>query len=181
MGAWNGWYHVTGGTYGTWLRGDPRGWRDRKHRKHVEGDYKDSPPPGEHDALLEHVRSSMRFPPVELTPGQREIAGRAMVEKLAQLECEPISFSLDAIHYHILVRFSQGSARVLVGRAKLHAYHEVRSSGRDERIWAKRCRVQPIAGRDHQVRAYGYILEHRRAGAWTWSFREGLYWSEDRT
>ena len=44
--AWNRWYHVTCNTYGTWLRGDPRGWRERHHRRHVEGDYKHRPAPG---------------------------------------------------------------------------------------------------------------------------------------
>lgn len=44
--AWNAWYHVLTNTYGTWLRGDRRGWRERHHRKHVEGDYKNPPKPG---------------------------------------------------------------------------------------------------------------------------------------
>ena len=38
MKAWRGWYHVTGGTYGSWLPGDPRGWRARGRREHVDGD-----------------------------------------------------------------------------------------------------------------------------------------------
>ena len=45
MTAWNNWYHVNGNTYGTWLPGDPRGWRERGHKKHVAGDYKNPPPP----------------------------------------------------------------------------------------------------------------------------------------
>jgi hypothetical protein len=44
MSAWRDWYHVTGSTYGAWLPGDPRGFRTRHHRQHVEGDYKDPPP-----------------------------------------------------------------------------------------------------------------------------------------
>jgi hypothetical protein len=43
--AWNDWYHVVVHVYGSWLRGDPRGWRARHHREHVDGDYK-NPPPG---------------------------------------------------------------------------------------------------------------------------------------
>src|SRR2546430_1609317 len=46
MRAWNGGYHCTGSTYGTWLRGDPRGWRSSKHHVHVDGDYKKRPPTG---------------------------------------------------------------------------------------------------------------------------------------
>ena len=51
--AWNNWFHCTGGTKGTWLRGDPRGWRARHHREHCEGDYKNPPPPGAHRELYE--------------------------------------------------------------------------------------------------------------------------------
>lgn len=36
---WNSWYHVTIHVYGSWLRGDPRGWRSRHHREHADGDY----------------------------------------------------------------------------------------------------------------------------------------------
>jgi hypothetical protein len=180
MSAWNGWYHVTGGTYGTWLRGDPRGWRDRKHREHVEGDYRHPPPPGKYDGLLEYVQSSMKHPPVKLPCDRRTIAGQAMVEKLVELGCEPISFSLDAVHYHILVRFPHAPARHLVGKAKKHAYHVLRTAGHAERLWAKRCRVEPIDDRAHQVNVHHYILEHRNVGAWTWSFREGVYWRQKK-
>ena len=51
MAAWNNWYHVNGNTYGTWLPGDPRGWRERGHKKHVDGDYKSPPPAGSGDAM----------------------------------------------------------------------------------------------------------------------------------
>ena len=40
MLPWNDWYHCTTHTYGSWLRGDRRGWRARHHREHVQGDYK---------------------------------------------------------------------------------------------------------------------------------------------
>ena len=176
MSAWNGWYHVTGGTYGTWLRGDPRGWRDRAHRTHVEGDYKRPPAPGQYDALLEHVQQSMKSPPVKLRSSHRRIAGQAMVEKLAELGVELLSFSLDAVHFHALVRLPNVPARTLVGKAKKHAYHELCAAGHSGKLWARRPRIQPIDDRAHQVRTYHYILKHRSAGAWTWCFREGTYW-----
>jgi hypothetical protein len=176
MSAWRGWYHVTGGTYGTWLRGDPRGWRDRKHRTHVEGDYRRPPPKGTYEGLLGHVRASMKRPPARLTAAERRTVGQAMVEKLAELQSEVLCFAVDAVHYHFLVRFSQGAARRIVGKAKLHAYHELVRGQAPRKLWAKRCRVRPIESRAHQVRTYRYILEHAPAGAWVWCFRQGLYW-----
>jgi len=178
MSAWNGWYHVTGGTYGTWLRGDPRGWRDKKHRTHVEGDYKHPPPPGKYDGLLEHVRHSMSHPPVKLSPQHRRIAGRAMVERLADLHVELLAFALDAVHFHALARFPNVPARELIGRAKKHAYHELTAVGHEGKLWAKRPRLLPVADRGHQVRVYRYVLDHGDVGAWAWSFKEGVYWRE---
>ena len=43
--AWNNWYHCVGSTYGSWLRGDPRGFSTFRHREHVEGDYRSPPIP----------------------------------------------------------------------------------------------------------------------------------------
>jgi hypothetical protein len=40
------WYHIMLTTSGDWLYGDARGFRTRHHREHVEGDYKNPPPPG---------------------------------------------------------------------------------------------------------------------------------------
>ena len=45
MKPWNFWYHVGSNTKGTWLTGDPRGFRSRHHREHVEGDYRRLSPP----------------------------------------------------------------------------------------------------------------------------------------
>ncbi|WP_437230609.1 hypothetical protein SH661x_002053 [Planctomicrobium sp. SH661] len=45
------WFHVTLTTYGAWLPGDPRGFRTRHHREHVEGDYRDPPPAGKYEGL----------------------------------------------------------------------------------------------------------------------------------
>ncbi|MBL7132649.1 MAG: hypothetical protein ISS78_00995 [Phycisphaerae bacterium] len=177
MSGWNGWYHITSGTYGTWLRGDARGWRSRHHRRHVEGDYK-HPPPGERDrALRRRSQRLLKGPPVKLTKPMRKEAGRAVVEMLLFQEVELLCLSLDAVHLHLLGRFGKEPARPKVGRAKKHAYHLLQKLGHRGSVWAKRCRVEPITDREHQVNTYQYILDHAEKGAWTWSFKQGLYWT----
>ena len=112
MTAWNDWFHVNGNTYGTWLPGDPRGWREKRHKKHVEGDYKSPPPPGQDAALLHHVRGRLTQPPVHLDVDQRRIGGQAAVGKLVHQGVEVLAFSLDAVHLHILAASAMGrSAR----------------------------------------------------------------------
>ena len=57
-------YHLIWGTYGSWLPGDPRGFRTRRHREHVEGDYKHPPPPGLYEGLHAYATDSLKKPPV---------------------------------------------------------------------------------------------------------------------
>ena len=42
------WFHIMLGSRCSWLHGDARGFRDRKHRLHSTGDYKNPPPSKEH-------------------------------------------------------------------------------------------------------------------------------------
>jgi hypothetical protein len=179
MAAWNGWYHVNGNTYGTWLPGDPRGWREQKHKKHIEGDYRNPPPPGSGNAMHRYARNLLRQPPVHLTNPQRAVAGRAMVELLAAQGIELLVLSLDTIHFHLLGRFPNARVRPVVGRAKKHAYFELHNRGFIGRLWSKSANVVPIADRKHQLNAFGYISGHKETGAWVWTFREGLYWQKD--
>jgi len=181
MPAWNHWYHVTSNTYGTWLPGDPRGWRERGHKKHVDGDYKSPPPPGCGDAQHRRSRGLLVKPPVHLDIAQREIAGRAVVEMLFQQTIEVLTVSLGAVHLHILARFPDAQVRPKVGRAKKHACFTLRDDGFRGRLWETGSGVVPIADRQHQLNVFAYIVRHGEEGAWVWTFREGLYWkkSED--
>ena len=98
------------------------------------------------------------------------------MEKLADLEIEVLAASVDAVHFHVLARFADGQVRPRVGRAKKHASHALTETGLPGRVWGKRSRALPIADRTHQVNVFRYIEDHAEKGAWTWTFREGLYW-----
>jgi len=174
MKAWNGWYHVNGNTYGTWLRGDPRGWRARKHREHVEGDYRNPPAPGRHAGLYDRSKSLLKAKPVRLDRTQRRVAAIAIVEKLRELGVEILAVSVDAVHYHVLGRFPGADVRSFIGRAKKNASHLLREHRLPGTVWAKRCRVLPISDRSHQVNVYRYIARHADRGACAWTFRDGL-------
>lgn len=105
MRAWNGWYHVNGNTFGTWLRGDARGWRARHHREHVEGDYKNPPPPGTYDGLRASSRRLMKRDKVWLTAPARDLACRELVASLLCHGIEVIALAVDDHHFHLLARF----------------------------------------------------------------------------
>ena len=101
-----------------------------------------------------------------------------MVEMLVRDEIELLAVSMDAIHYHILGRFSDKQVRRRVGRAKRHAYYFLRARWQMKKVWQRLSQVNPVADRAHQVRVFRYIRDHKEQGAWVWTFRDGLYWRD---
>jgi hypothetical protein len=79
------WFHIILTAYGAWLYRDPRGFRTRHHREHVEGDYKNPPPHGKYADREARSRKLLKQEPVEWTPAWREIIGQAVIARLQQL------------------------------------------------------------------------------------------------
>ena len=171
MGSpWNNWYHCTEHTYGTWLRGDPRGWRARHHREHVEGDYKNPPPKGTYDELFEHSKSLMKRDPVRIQKDRRTFVLNCIVEKLQEKGIEVLIACLDGTHLHVIAQFPDHDPRHWMGMAKKHASHMCRSMPDypEGGLWAKRGLPKPIGDEGHLLNARDYILDHRRKDAAIW-------------
>lgn len=192
MHAWRNWLHCTGSTYGAWLRGDPRGWRARHHREHVEGDYRDPPPEGAYDRLHAHSRRLMGRDAVLLGPKARRMACRIMAEALLYHGVGLIDLCVGAVHFHVLARFTPLSpgpegpgllvpapafvvlmreARRLLGIAKCRSARTLAEAGLAKRggVWAVRCGVRPIEDRRHQLQVARYVRDHGAEGAAVWS------------
>lgn len=172
---WNSWFHVTVHTYGSWIRGDPRGWRDRNHEVHVDGDYKRPPEAGTYEKLHAYCKQRMARAPVRIEPSMRLVVLLAIVERLRMERIQVIAVSVDGVHVHILAKFIDWSPIRWVGLAKKHASHVVRQLGlRSEGggLWAKKSYAKPITNRAHQRRAFHYIVNHRCKGGVVWTFRD---------
>jgi hypothetical protein len=174
MRGWNGWYHCMCNTYGTWLRGDPRGWRTRHHREHVEGDYKHPPAPGTWERTYERSLRLMDRAAVHLTRQQRRIAVDTLIATLIFHGIETIAVSLDDHHLHLLARFRDHKPRAWLGIAKKNASRELsdRNLLPEGGIWGKRSKCEPVKDRQHQLAIFRYVLNHARQGAATWNFRQ---------
>src|SRR6266853_178417 len=98
---WECWYHCMCNTYGTWLRGDRRGWRERHHRRHVEGDYKHPPKKGTFEKILKTSLDLMKRDPVELEDELCQIALAAIVECLLKDGIIVLVACLDDHHLHV--------------------------------------------------------------------------------
>ena len=174
--GWNSWYHCTGGTYGSWLRGDPRGWRSKAHREHVDGDYKNPPPVGKYTELEAISRASMKRERVVLSRAAREAACEEFARSLLSDGVEVIAICVGAKHWHVLARFTPPDAafvtadrrgKRLIGRAKGRSARALSKAGlvAPGGVWGGRCRIKPIHDRAHQVRVANYIPNHRKKGA----------------
>ncbi len=168
--AWNGWYHVMGHTYGTWLPGDPRGFRTRRHREHIEGDYKNPPPEGKYDERHERARRSMKRDPVYLTREQRRRAVVIVSESLRKRKLDVIIIAIDRVHLHILARFPGHDPRKWVGIAKKEssAYMKQEGLAPEGGLWAVRTKCKPIADRAHQLNVAEYLRQHASNRAVLW-------------
>ena len=192
---WNRWLHCILGTYGSWLPGDPRGFRTRHHREHVEGDSRNPPPPGLYEHRHEHARELMRHPPMLLAPAHRVLVCRALARTLLEYTVELVDLSVGGQHVHVLCRFPQqlpphpdgrprrppGNLRTngpyaiaghILGRAKRAASVQMnRQAGKPQGrpLWARRPALKPIADRGHQLAVVRYIRNHAADGAAVWS------------
>ena len=190
-----GWFHVMANTFGTWLPGDPHGWRSRWHREHVEGDYK-NPPKDSYRKRHEHAKRSMKRDAVVLSEDARGVAVDAIVYALRDVHgLEVLAVSVGGMHLHVLARFGvpgmkptasrrglrhrdlkwADPARYYLGIAKersakaLAQQQLVKPGG----VWAKRGKIVPVADRQHQVNVFFYIIDHLQEGAAVWNFKHG--------
>jgi hypothetical protein len=163
------WYHLIASTYGAWLYGDDRGFRTRHHREHVEGDYKNPPPAGMYSDRERRSRESLKRPPVVFSIEQRTLVGAALRNKLQKLGALVLCVSVSGQHAHILAKLPAGKARAWLGKAKCHAWFELRDQciwvGQ---MWGKRGKELEVRDRAHQLNVYRYILRHLTEGAWVW-------------
>jgi len=168
------WFHCTWGTYGSWLPGDPRGFRSRHHREHVDGDYRNPPPEGIYEGLHRSAHDSLDGNAVVIPPDIRRPIGEAILGKLHALDVLCVTLAVAPQHVHLLAKFPAGNCRDLVGRAKKHATFESRPHGWKGHLWAKRGRNQPVTDRNHQRRVHRYIADHAEQGAWVWKWGDPM-------
>lgn len=166
------WRHVNVGTHGSWLPGDQRGFRNRKHRIHSSGDYKNPPPAGEHRGLLRY--NQKRCPTAVFIPlTLRAWIGRAIVQKLIRLGFRALAVSVSGNHFHILVELPIGLPEIkrIIGQCKGVASHAVRDQ-MPGTIWEAGGNFDPIKDREHQVNVFYYIRDKQGPGAWVWTCRD---------
>jgi hypothetical protein len=153
--------------YGQWPPGDERGFRSRDHRIHSSGDYRNPPPPGEHEGLRRHAQAVMRVSPITLDPRQREIVGAAFVCKLILMKCRPMVVACSATHLHSLHFSMEADALRELGKPKQFASLKLAAPG--GKLWAEGGKIVRVETLTHRDNAFEYILKHaEKEDAWVW-------------
>jgi REP element-mobilizing transposase RayT len=168
------WRHVMVNTHCTWLPGERKGFRNRKHRIHSSGDYKNPPPRLEHLGLRDfNLRRAGK--PVEIPKEVRERIGRAFIKRLRREGYTVLAVAVSAEHVHALVELPnhRGRIREISGRCKQYGTRAARPPMTGE-VWADGGEFKPVRNRSHQLNVYEYILTRQGPWAWTWSFRDEL-------
>lgn len=173
------WRHVIINTRGTWLHGDARGFRSRKHRIHSSGDYRNPPPPGEHAGLHDYHQARSRGE-VTLANALRRTIGRALLANLLGRHYRVLAVAVGKVHAHVLVELPESLpiVKAIVGDAKRHSSRAIRDQLPGS-VWAAGGTFKIVAHDGYLRGANDYILYDQGPGAWTWSFkdrsREGMF------
>jgi hypothetical protein len=173
------WQHVVLGTRCSWLHGDPRGFRNRRHRIDSGGDYRNPPPEGEHEGLHRYFLEKSRKP-VDFDVNVRFMICRAFVSKLLKMGLRVIAVSVGKRHLHALVFLIDDyrPKRVLIGRAKQHASHSVREF-LPGRIWGEGGKFKPVDDAPYLRVVYDYIRTKQEPGTIVWSHNLMEDWIAD--
>ncbi len=165
------WWHLILHTKGSWLHGDPRGFRTRQHRIHSSGDYKKSPPAGEHQKLHQYAKNQLQKK-VVLPSHLYPIIGQAILRKSANLNVQTLAISVGSTHTHLQVELEDDYNAALKHAAKIKqaASHAVRHE-LPGTLWARSGKPIAINDPKHQKQVYQYIQAHAKQGNWAWIFQ----------
>jgi REP element-mobilizing transposase RayT len=164
--------HVIINTFGTWLHGDERGFRSRKHRIHSSGDYRHRPPSDEHAGLHGYHRAKSRSE-VTIDRSIRPTIGQTLLAALLDRSYRVLALAVGKVHAHCLVELPESpvTVKAIGGDAKRKSSRAVKTH-LPGTVWASGGTFKIVKDDDHLRRANDYILYDQGSDAWTWSFRD---------
>ena len=175
---WRNWYHCIVGTYGQWLPGDERGWRERNHHEHVHGYYNPPAQPTRlSEARLANSRRIMNWHPYLIESADRSTIGGHLLESFKLQNIPILALAVCAKNFHALLQIAQQNPKRILGIAKRHVtirFAPLINSSTNKRlqIWEGGGHGKAIRDRRHALEALQYILYHLHEGAWVWSYHD---------
>ncbi|MBS0207787.1 MAG: hypothetical protein JSS27_02435 [Planctomycetes bacterium] len=162
---------VTWTTYGSWLPGDPRGFRTWRGRefippppRYAEGGDRPFDPAEYRTRYLADKSRSLST--TRLTADQQQVAIDAVVEDISALLLEAIIVSINEAHVHLIADFGDLSIRPTVARLKSVATRALGGRERTaKRFWSSGCNMKSLADDAAVQAAFNYVKAHETEGA----------------
>lgn len=165
------WWLVTWVTYGSWLPGDPRGFKTWRKREYVPPVYGTAQPdeltynPDDYKDRLQHARQLCPTE-IRLSGPARRICCDAIRADIAEISIAPAILAVATQHVHLIAKFGDCRIRPTVGRMKFAATQQLHLTKIIAgRIWAKGCHMESLPNQDAFEQAFHYVADHESEGA----------------
>jgi REP element-mobilizing transposase RayT len=156
-------YFVSFRCYGTWLRGDERGWCPRTK------DPRASPRAEGTAGLREHDRALLEHDPVRLGAEARTVVNTAIVEVCSHRDWDLYDHAVNEEHVHALLHAEEPPEKILVG-LKAWATRRLREAGLipdGARVWSVHGSTEYLWTEASVERVRRYIARQRPDGGQT--------------
>jgi|SRR5580700_3082578 hypothetical protein len=180
------WWLITWGTYGSWLPGDPRGFRTWRRREYVPPPYgraesgEATYDPSAYAQRNEVARNRLTSNPVSLKLAERRQACSALVAEIATLRIVPAILAVATHHAHFISQFGELEIRPTIGRIKAAATRSFNEASFGlSSVWAKGCHMESLKSEDDFLTAYRYVEQHRMEGAVIQKWSSNIEWTFD--
>ena len=150
-------YFISFRTYGSWLRGDERGWQDRRNNKYGS-------PFGQPDESLA-VRDAerLRHAPAVLSAEARDVVARTIREVCEFRAWDLVALSVLALHAHSVVGADASPERIL-STLKAWATRRLREAGlldKDTAVWSNHGSTRYLWKEEQVSRACEYVVNEQ--------------------
>jgi hypothetical protein len=174
----DGWWLVTWTTYGSWLPGDPRGFRTwrakerisppRRFAAHADDVYDPAKYANRYSLAIEQCGTGVR-----LDSNHRQVAMHAIIGDLTALTLPGAVIAIADSHVHLVAQFGGLPIRPTVGRLKsvaTRAMKDADSNFDPKRSWTKGCHMESLNDEASLDAACRYVAGHVSQGAvvYTW-------------
>ncbi len=178
-------WFVTWTTYGSWLPGDPRGFRTFRGKEYVpppERYAKDGEPVYDANQYAQRYAKAKEQVPdeVRLTPAEQKLVCDAVVAQLEELRIPTHIIAVGPIHIHLIARFGTHLIRPTVGRLKSFATRALPNPGCRKRVWTKNCHMQSLNDDAALANATKYVGDHLDEGAIIWECQAAAWVADQR-
>ncbi|MFG0307162.1 MAG: transposase [Phycisphaerales bacterium JB040] len=145
-------YFLTWTTYGTWLRGDPRGSSSEDARWNA-------PVSTGHHLRLEANRRQLKHDPIRLSPKERQSVTRSLEELCAHRGWIVLALNTRTNHVHLVLKASGSSEKVMTdckawSTRRLRELDPMKFS---DRVWTRRGSKRQLFDDDSIRKAVDYV------------------------